>query len=89
MSANSQAEMRPCICGKINHLEKTWSHTVTCLCGGLLHVFPSDPESLSWHLQHGDSPEHRSPDYQGNNLIAACDWVDAVHDHAAEEGVTA
>jgi hypothetical protein len=50
-------------------------HFVTCLCGEELYVQPDDGE---WFVQHGLNPEHRSPNFKGGSLLAACDWVDAV-----------
>lgn len=68
-------DVRPCICAKLWGLDFSKpQHGVVCLCGAKVYVHGGS----SWFLQHGENPEHRSPDYDGGDLIAACDWIDAV-----------
>lgn len=68
-------DARPCVCGKLWGLDfaKPQQFAV-CLCGETITI----NGGASWYLQHGPNPEHRSPDYKGGNLLAACDWIDAV-----------
>lgn len=70
------AELRPCICGSLTQadLSETREQFAACLCGETLTI----RGGATWHLQHGPNPEHRSPDYEGDRLIEACDWVDSV-----------
>lgn len=66
---------RPCICGKLWGLDfSVPEQFAVCLCGETITIHGG----TSWHLQHGPNPEHRSPDYEGGNLLDACDWIDAV-----------
>lgn len=71
----TDVEARPCICGKLWGLDRAVPEQfAVCLCGETLTIRGGS----TWFLQHGPNPEHRSPDYEGDNLLAACDWVDAV-----------
>jgi hypothetical protein len=56
-------------------------HEVPCFgaCAATLSIAVS---AEGWSVQHGANPEHRSPVYQGDNLIAVCDWIDAVHERS-------
>lgn len=77
----NEVEGRPCICGALTDIDyHRRVQVVECLCGEVLTI-RTRPITDSWHIQHGQSPEHRSPEYPADrNLLAACDWIDAVHD---------
>lgn len=69
------SEARPCICGRLWGLDfSVPQQFMVCLCGATVTI----NGGATWFLQHGPNPEHRSPDYDGGSLIAACDWIDAV-----------
>ncbi len=77
MTTDEPEDGRPCICGKFWGLNFSQQHFAVCLCGKTLAIMPV-VDRREWFVQHGENPEHRSPNYSGGNLLAVCDWIDSV-----------
>ena len=67
---------RPCICGNLWGLFRDVLQAAECLCHKPLSIIPAGKDE--WYVQHGENPEHRSPNYTGESLLAVCDWIDSV-----------